>query len=292
MFRGTWPALVTPFTPEDTVNVAVLRDLAEYHLSKQVDGFYVCGRTGQGLSLSGAERQYVAETVIEQVKGRVPVVVHIGGMSIQDAEILAGHAQQIGASGISSIIPPYYTEMGQIVGFFRAVALAAPGLPFFPYLFGFPKVVELMRNLLPIPNVLGTKYTGPNMYEFQQVVNLCQKNWYIFSGMDEQCLFARMSGAAGSIGSTQNIMPGVYRKIYACFENGELAEAMEWQKKANTVTETLYKYNFMTGMTEAMRLLGFDCGTLRLPLFPLAEEQREALKADLQAVGFFELAAM
>lgn len=292
MFRGTWPALVTPFTPEDTVNVAVLRDLVEYHLSKQVDGFYVCGRTGQGLSLSGAERQCVAETVIEHVNNRVPVIVHIGGMSIQDAEILAGHAQQIGASGISSIIPPYYTEMGQIVGFFQAVALAAPGLPFFPYLFGFPKVVELMRNLLPIPNVLGTKYTGPNMYEFQQVVNLCQKNWYIFSGMDEQCLFARMSGAAGSIGSTQNIMPGVYRKIYACFENGELAEAMEWQKKANTVTETLYKYNFMTGMTEAMRLLGFDCGTLRLPLFPLAEEQREALKADLQAAGFFELAAM
>ncbi len=291
-FRGTWPALVTPFTPEDTVNVSVLRDLVEYHLSKKVDGFYVCGRTGQGLSMSGAERQLVAETVTEQVKDRVPVITHIGGMAIQDALILARHARQIGASGISSIIPPYYTEMSQIVGYFQAVANAAPELPFFPYLFGFPKVIELMRNLLSTPNVMGTKYTGPNMHEFQQVVNLRQDNWYILSGMDEQCLFARMSGAAGSIGSTLNIMPGVYRKIHACFEQGKPAEAMEWQKKANIVTETLYKYSFMTGMTEALRVLGLDCGSLRLPLFPLAEEQREVLKADLQTVGFFELADM
>jgi N-acetylneuraminate lyase len=291
-FCGTWPALVTPFTSENTVNTKVIRDLVEYHLAKEVDGFYVCGRTGQGLSLSVAERQLVAETVLEQVKNRVPVIIHIGSLSIQDALILAQHAKQIGASGISSIIPPYYTEMAQIVGYFQAVAKAAPELSFFPYLFGFPKVIELMQNLLSTPNVMGTKYTGPDMYEFQQVANLREEDWYIFSGMDEQCLFARMSGATGSIGSSQNFMPGVYRKIYACFENGELAEAMEWQKKGNKVIETMYKYNFMSGMTEAMRVLGFDCGSLRLPLSPLAEGQREVLMADLQALGFAELAGM
>jgi N-acetylneuraminate lyase len=292
IFRGIWPALVTSFTSENTVNISVLRDLVEYHLSKQVDGFYVCGRTGQGLSLSVTERQLVAETVIEQVKDRVPIIVHIGSMAIQDALVLARHAKQIGASGISSIIPPYCTEMVQIVKSFTAIANATPELPFFPYLFGFPKVIELMQNLLTLPNVMGTKYTGPNMYEFQQVVNLRQENWYIFSGMDEQCLFARMSGASGNIGSTLNFMPGVYRKIHACFEQGKLAEAMEWQQKANKVIEILNEYTFMSGMTEVMRLLGFDCGSPRLPAFPLTEDQREALKADLQTVGFAELAEM
>ncbi|RQW06369.1 hypothetical protein EH223_02410 [candidate division KSB1 bacterium] len=290
MFRGTWPALVTPFTYENTVNVAVIQDLVEYLLSKQVDGFYVCGRTGQGLSMSVAERQLVAETVMTQVRERIPVVVHVGSMSIQDALILARHAAQIGAAGISSIIPPYYAEMKQIVGYFQTVANAAPHLPFFPYLFGFPKVVELMQNLLfTLPNVMGTKYTGPDMYEFQQVVNLRRENWYIFSGMDEQCLFARMSGATGSIGSTMNFMPGAYRKIHACFEQGKLAEAMEWQQKANKVTETLQTYRFMSGMTEVMRLLGFDCGSLRLPDFPLSAEDREKLRGDLQAIAFDQL---
>lgn len=291
-FYGTWPALVTPFTSEDTVNIPVLRDVVEYLLAKQVDGLYVCGRTGQGLSMSVAERQLTAKTVIEQVNNRVPVIVHIGSMAIQDALILTRHAQQIGASGISSIIPPYYTDMDQIVACFEAIANAAPELPFFPYLFGFPKVVELMQNLLAIPNVAGTKYTGPDMYEFQQVVNLRQENWYIFSGMDEQCLFARMSGAAGCIGSTMNFMPGVYRKIHACFERGELAEAMQWQQKANRVTEILQTYNFMSGMTEVMRLLGFDCGSVRLPTFPLSEKNREQLRADLQTVEFNQLAQL
>ena len=291
-FRGMWPALVTPFTSENTVNIPVVQDLVEFHLSKQVDGFYVCGRTGQGLSMSAAERQLVAETAIDQVKDRVPVVVHVGSLAIQDALILARHARQIGASGISSIIPPYYTEMTQLFAYFQAVANAASGLPFFPYLFGFPNAIGLMQSLLAIPSVVGTKYTGPNMYEFRQIVDLRQENWFILSGMDEQCLFARMSGASGNIGSTPNFMPGVYREIHACFEQGDLARAFEWQSKANKITETLYNYNFMGGTTEAMRLLGFDCGNVRLPLFPLTDEQREALHADLETVEFKQIADM
>lgn len=291
-FYGVWPALVTPFTSEDTVNTPVLRDLVEYHLSKQVDGFYVCGRTGDGLAMSVAERQLVAETVIEQVRNRVPVIVHIGGMAIQDALILARHARQIGASGISSIIPPFYTEIPQLWAYFQAVAKAVPELPFFPYLFGFSRAIDLMRKLLSLPNVVGTKYTGPDMFEFQQIVDLRQDNWYILSGMDEQCLFARMSGAVGNIGSTPNFIPGVYRKIHECFEHGDLAQALDWQHKANKITETLYKYNFKGALVEAMRLLGFDCGHPRLPAFPLVEEDRETLQTDLQSVGFKQLAEL
>ena len=74
-FHGTWPALVTPATPEGGVNVQVLRDLTEHLVGKQVDGFYLCGSTGEGLYCSPEERQLVAETVIDQVAGRVPIIV-------------------------------------------------------------------------------------------------------------------------------------------------------------------------------------------------------------------------
>ncbi|PID56133.1 hypothetical protein CSB45_12930 [candidate division KSB3 bacterium] len=292
IFRGVWPALVTPFTSENTVNTTSIRDMVEYLLSKKVDGFYVCGRTGQGLSMSAEERRLVAETVLDQVNDRVPVIVHIGSMAIQDALLLAQHAGENGASGISSIIPPYYTEMEQITACFQAIAGVVPDLPFFPYLFGFPRVVELMRNLQQFPNVMGTKYTGPDMYEFQQVVNLGEENWYIFSGMDEQCLFARMSGASGNIGSTVNCIPGVYHKLQRCFEEGQLADAMAWQLKANAFTQLVQSYGFMSGMTEVMRILGFDCGKLRLPAFPLSEERRDMLKADLDSLNFAELAGL
>lgn len=291
-FYGAWPALVTPFTSEDTVNVKVVRDLLDYHLDKKVAGFYVCGRTGQGLAMSVAERQLVAETVIEHVHNRVPVIIHIGAMAVQDAVILARHARQSGADGISSIIPPYYENLTQIHACFRMLAEAGGDLPFFPYIFGPINALELMRQLMDIPTVSGTKYTAPNMFEFKQIIELRQDNWYIFSGMDEQCVFARMSGSSGNIGSTLNFMPGVYRKIHECVINGDLAQAFEWQSKANKVTEVLIDYGFMGAVTEVMRLLGFDCGRVRLPHFALKEEKREALQTALRSVEFEQLTQM
>jgi N-acetylneuraminate lyase len=291
-FRGVWPALVTPFTSEDTVNVTVLRDLVEYHLDKQVNGFYVCGRTGQGLAMSVAERQLVAETVMEQVRARVPVIIHIGCMAIQDTLTLAHHARQIGAAGISSIIPPFYDDMRQLYAYFRMVAETVPDLPFFPYLFGPTNAVALMRQLLQIPNVAGTKYTGPNMFEFRQIVEFRHDNWYIFSGMDEQCLFAAMAGAAGNIGSTLNFMPGVYRQIHECVANADLAQALTLQNKVNKLTEILIAHGFMGALAEAMRLLGFDCGRVRLPHFPVVDEKRKTLHTELKSVGFKQLTQM
>lgn len=291
-FYGAWPALVTPFTSEDTVNVKVVRDLVEYHLDKKVAGFYVCGRTGQGLAMSVAERQLVAETIIEQVRNRVPVIIHIGAMAVQDALILARHARQSRADGISSIIPPYYENIEQIHACFQMIAEAGGDLPFFPYIFGPINALELMRQLMDIPTVWGTKYTAPNMFEFKQIIELRQDNWYIFSGMDEQCVFARMSGSVGNIGSTLNFMPGVYRKIHECVINDDLAQALEWQSKANKVTEVLIAHGFMGAATEMMRLLGFDCGRARLPHFPLRAEKREALQAALHSVEFEQLTQM
>ena len=104
-FRGMWPALVTPFTSENTVNIPVLRDLVEYHLAKQVDGFYVCGRTGQGLSMSGAERQLIAETVIDRhlqltvsAFGRYPCAACLG-VTDDVAERLIGDGQHVSGAG-------------------------------------------------------------------------------------------------------------------------------------------------------------------------------------------------
>ena len=107
-FSGAWPALVTPFTAKDEVNVSVLRELVDYLIDKRVGGFYVCGGTGEGLFMSPEERKLVTETAVNQVDGRVPVIAHVGSMIVGDAVQLAAHAQAIGAAGISSVIPPMF----------------------------------------------------------------------------------------------------------------------------------------------------------------------------------------
>lgn len=292
-FHGAWPALLTPFTADDQVNVPVLKDVVEYLLAKRVDGLYVCGSTGEGVFMSVAERKLVAETVLAQVNGRVPVIAHVGAMAVGDVVDLARHARNIGLAGVSSIIPPLYRDAQSLYTFFSTLGEAVPDLPLLPYILSPDfNVVALMRRLMDIPNVAGTKYTGPNMHEFRQLVTLREEGWSIFSGMDEQCVFAAMFGSCGNIGSTLNFMPGVYRAIHACVESGDLVQARDLQLRANRVTGIMLDFGFMGAMKAVMEWLGFPCGHPRLPHLSLPDEKREALQVELNAAGFAELADM
>ena len=114
-FSGAWPALVTPFTAEDKVNVGVLRELVEYLLDKRVGGFYVCGGTGEGLFMSPEERKLVTETVVDQVNGRVPVITHVGSMIVGDAIRLAEHAQAVGSCRDQQCYPTDVSEQREFV---------------------------------------------------------------------------------------------------------------------------------------------------------------------------------
>ncbi len=292
-FNGAWPALVTPFTAEDKVNVGVLRELVEYLIDKQVGGFYVCGGTGEGLFMSPEERKLVTETVVDQVNGRVPIIAHIGTMIVADAVQLAQHAQEAGAAGISSVIPPMFQNSQSLHTYFARVGAAAPNIPLLTYIFGGPTdAVALMRQLMEIPTVAGAKYTGPNMYEFREIVELRGDNWSIFSGMDEQCIYAAMQGACGNIGSTLNYIPGIYRKMHSSYEKGNIAKGQELQVRANQVTGVLFSFGFFGALKAVMQMLGFDCGKPRLPQLPFAEERRDELRSELEAIDFFTVAAM
>ena len=293
-FHGAWPALITPATADGEVNYGVLHELTEYLIGKQIGGLYVCGSTGEGLQLSVEERVRVTNEVMAQVRGRIPIVVHVGATATRDAVALARHAQAAGVVGISSLLPTVGAGLESTYLHYQAIAAAAPGLPFFPYLFGGQAdAVSLMTELRHrIPNAAGAKYTGPSMFELKRLVDLGGEDWTIFSGMDEQCIFGAMSGAPANIGSTLNPMPGPYREIRRRYESGDLAGANDLQLRVNRVTALLIGAGFMGALRESMRILGFDCGEPRLPLLPLAAEKRAALRDQLAAAGFAELAAM
>jgi len=296
-FSGAWPALLTPVDTSGSVDVTAARKLIDYLLGKGADGFYVCGSTGQGVYMSVAQRKLMLETAIEQINGRVPVIVHIGSMVAHDAVDLTRHAQAAGADGISSIIPPQYTAIDTLFAYFSAIADAGPDLPLLPYVFSSSiNIVAFMRKLMEIPNVTGTKYTGPNMCEFNEIMQMGHAlrpgYWTIFSGMDEQCLYAAMSGSSGNIGSTLNFMMGIYKAIHAAHRAGDLAGANELQLRANEVMRTAIRFGFTGAMREMMDMLGVPVGPPLLPGLPFAQEQRVALHAALSAVGFEEIAEM
>ena len=119
----------------------------------------LAGISFQGLTMSVEERQRVAESVLAQVGGRVPVIIHVGAVAVPDAITLAQHAQVFGANAVSSIIPPRYTTLEAVVRYFEALIDAVPGLGVMPYLLS-PQVdpLALLHALLKHPTVIGTKF--------------------------------------------------------------------------------------------------------------------------------------
>lgn len=299
MFKitGTLPALLTAFDAEGNVNLTAMRDLIEWHLTQDVTGFYILGSTGEGLLLSEAERRTVAEAVVQQVKGRVPVIVHVGAIATQTACDLAAHAEQIGADAASAIPPVFFNVGAEGVNQHYLRIGAASKLPF--YIYNIPGAtgvnigVDAVRELIQaMPTLRGMKYTAYDLYTMNKLVELEGGRLNIISGPDEMMIAAQIMGADGAIGTTQNILPRMFAQAYNAFRSGDIAAAQAIQAKINHVINIFLKYPSHSAVKEIMRMLGFDLGAGRRPNMPITDQQRGGLRESLEEIGFFQFAEL
>jgi N-acetylneuraminate lyase len=297
MFKitGILPALLTPFDQEGNVNLTVMRDLIEWHITQGVSGFYILGSTGEGLLLSEAERRTAAEAVVQQVKGRVPVVVHVGAITTRTACDLAAHAEEIGADAVSAI-PPFYFNVGAegVKQHYLRIG-AASGLPF--YIYSIPATtgvtigVDTVRDLIrTMPTLRGMKYTAYDFFTMRKLIELEGGRLNMISGPDEMMIAAQAMGADGAIGTTENIIPRIFVQAYRAFRAGDVATAQALQAKINHVVDIFLSFPSHSAVKEIMRLLGFDLGSARPPLLSLTDAQRGRIREMLEEVGFFQFA--
>ena len=161
-FKGVIPAVLTVFDKDENIDELGMRQLVSYLIGKGVDGLYLTGSTGEGFTMSSEERKRVVEIVIDETKGRVPVVVHVGAIGTKLSIDLAKHAEEVGATGISSV-PPFYWKFNenQIVKYYEDIANSC-SLPMIVY--NVPLVgllgMNAIKRLAQIENVKGIKYTA------------------------------------------------------------------------------------------------------------------------------------
>jgi N-acetylneuraminate lyase len=295
--RGIIPALFTPFDAAGNVNPTMARELIEHLLPQGVGGFYVCGGTGEGILLTEAERRLMAETAVDQVAGRAPVVVHVGAITTAEACRLAAHAEQAGADGISSI-PPFYYNPGflGVKEHYRAIG-AASELPL--YVYNIPGATGI--NVTPamflemcqqIPTLAGMKFTSYNFFEMRQIIDLDVggRALNIVSGPDEMMLAAQAMGADGAIGLTYNFIGKLFVDAYHAFHAGEIARAKDLQAKANRIIQAYQVVGGISAAKAIMKLSGFDCGTGRRPNPPTTEAHVAKLKDALDKADYWNLA--
>jgi len=296
--RGLVAATYTPFNPDLSLALDGVPLLVERLLADGVSGLYVCGSTGEGVSLSTPERKQVAEAFVAAAAGRVPVVVQVGHNSLAEACDLAAHAQAAGADATSAMPPTYFKpgSVGMLVECCREIAAAAPDLPFYYYHIPVLSGVSLSMTALleqagpVIPNLAGLKYTANTLHEYQQCVALEGGRFDVLYGFDELLLPAVAVGAAGAVGSTFNIAAPLYRRVLESFARGDIEAAREAQLKAVGMITTIARYPFHPAMKLILGWLGTPVGGCRPPLPGLSPGDEAGLRTGLEAIGFFEWA--
>lgn len=294
---GLTAATFTPMHPDGSIWYEQIEPFVVHLAKSRVDGLYVCGSTGEGVSMTGAERRRVAEQFVQAARPhRLPVVVQVGHNSLWEARELARHAADIGATAISANAPSYFkiTEVDALVECAMMIASGAPDLPFYyyhiPHLTGaqIDMVEFLNRASLRIPNLAGIKFTAPTVHEYQLCVEWKDGQSDILWGSDEMLLSALSVGARGAVGSTYNIAAPLYQRIIESFNAGDLAAARRLMGNAVRMVRCIYRYPFHAACKAILEMKGVACGPCRLPLGNLKAGQVERLKMDLDGIGFFE----
>lgn len=268
-FHGVYAALITPFNKEDKVDKKRLRKLVNFLISKEINGLYICGGTGEGLIMDVAERKLVAEIVKDEAKEKIKIIAQVGTYNTHNAIELAKHAEKIGLDGISSLPPLYYKySFQEIYDYYRSLARAT-SLPLFIYYIPVTTGILLSNDkfakLGEIENIIGLKYTYSDFYLLQDLLQRLEGKWIAFSGCDELSLPALSMGVVGSIGSTQNLLPDVFVKIYNYFHQGKIKEAMKLQSKITRVVSLLKASGGQPAWKAALKLRGIDAGYCRPP---------------------------
>ncbi|MGA7303398.1 MAG: dihydrodipicolinate synthase family protein [Rhodothermales bacterium] len=270
-FSGVIPALVSPLTESGEANVAATRALVRAMLTEDVPGLYILGSTGQGIMLPEATRRAIAETVADEVAGRIPVVAHVGAVTTDEGIRLARHAASCGIDGVSAIAPVIGGGLTDIVFRHYEGIAGATDLLFVVYHFdgasGMAQGAAAYGDrLLSLPNIAGIKMTSRDMHAMADLHAKIGRQIEIYSGADELMCQAVLSGAKAAIGTYYNVWPRACALARDATMTGRVNEAVSFMHAFRKgIFDTVFDaWGFMRA---ALRLrFDVDVGPARAPL--------------------------
>ncbi|MDE6215355.1 dihydrodipicolinate synthase family protein [Bacteroides sp.] len=294
--KGMVAATFTPFDANGELNLSVIPHYADLMAAAGMTGVFVCGTTGESLSLTVEERKSVLEAWVKAADGRFKVIAHVGANAIREGIELAAHAQQAGADAVSAMAPSFFkpASVKDLVDFFVPIASAASELPFYYYNMpsmtgvSLPVAEFLLEGKKAMPNLAGTKFTHNNLMEMKDCLALNNGEFEVLHGYDEILTAGLALGAVAGVGSTYNYCSDIYNGIFKAMETNDLATARLLQQQSVNVVKVIIKYGGgVRGGKAIMKLIGIDCGDCRKPFTPFSEEEYKNLKTELESIHFF-----
>lgn len=300
-FTGIRSAIFTPLNDDGSVKVEMIKPLVDFGLDRGLKGFYVVGSTGEGPSLSAEARMQATAAVVEACKcrktiyGDTPdVIVHVAAPDTWDAFKLAKHAKECGADAISSLAPNFYFNHNadEMIDYYKRLT-SISDLPLLIYATGLltgsigGNLKGFFERAMQVDHIIGLKYTIRDYHQLNVLKTINGGDINIINGPDETLLGGLAMGADGGIGSTYNLAPEWFVKIWDLYHEGKMEEARVYQTKVNDLIGALvsFKGGYLTACKNAMKFHGLDLGTCAYPAMSYDKDDLKALEAAVKAAG-------
>jgi len=285
--KGVIPPVVTPFLENGEVDYDGVKTLANY-LKNNVDGLFVTGSYGSGALLTTEERMKIAEITIDEVAGKIPVIIHAGTADSKSAALIACHAKSIGADAVSAVGPFYYKHNNDSICEFYNEILKATGRDFPVYVYnnpqfqGYPMDIKLLERLKAL-GVYGIKdATFDIILHATYMRRLKDANFDIALGTEAMWLSACVLGCEAYIPGLGNALPEICRQMYDEGMNKEYDKLRETQFKVNEIRDIMYLAKSTQLAVYAMlEIRGILKAYPRSPFIAATEEEKQAIKARL-----------
>lgn len=286
IFTGSGVAIVTPMNDDGSINYDVYGELIEFQIANNTDAIITCGTTGESATLSHQEHCDVIKYTVEKVNHRIPVIAGTGSNDTAYAIELSKEAQRLGVDGLL-VVTPYYNKASQagLIKHFTAIADSVD-LPII--LYNVPSrtscaiKTETCIELSKHKNICAVKEANGDISSVAKTISLCSENINVYSGNDDQTLAIMALGGIGVISVFANVCPRQMHDLTMAMINGDLETAKKIQFEYLDLMESLFIDVNPIPVKEALNLMGFKCGSCRLPLSDMEQKALDKLKESLK----------
>jgi 4-hydroxy-tetrahydrodipicolinate synthase len=288
MFKGSYPALITPFK-NGAVDFDTLKKLVDWHVTEGSHGLVPVGTTGESPTLSHAEHGAVIAAVVQAAAGRVPVIAGAGSNNTAEGIDLIRHAQSVGANG-ALVVTPYYNKPTQagLIAHYTALHDAST-LPIIIYNIPGRSVVDMtpetMGTLARLPRIVGVKDATGKIERVSQQRMTCGADFIQLSGEDATALGFNAHGGVGCISVTANVAPRLCAEFQEATLAGDYAGALAIQDRLMPLHEAIFIEPGLAGAKYGLSLLGLCSEEVRLPLVGLTDGTKDRIKAAMRHAG-------
>lgn len=288
MFKGSMPALVTPFR-NGALDLDTLKRLVDWHITEGSHGLVPVGTTGESPTLSHREHQIVIEEVVKAAAGRVPVIAGAGSNNTVEGIELIQHAEKVGADG-ALVVTPYYNKPTQagMLAHFTALHDCCT-LPIIIYNIPGRSVVDMtpdtMGKLAALPRIVGVKDATGDLSRVPKQRITCGQDFVQLSGEDATALGFNAHGGVGCISVTANVAPRLCAEFQAATLAGDYARALDYQDRLMPLHEAIFLEPGVAGAKYGMSLLGLCSDEVRLPLVGLTDGTKARIADAMRHAG-------